>query len=119
MRPAPGGAVVAGRQRHHEVGVEPAQPYVDRAGGEIAGDLVGRGGEHVEHHQPGRRLQGSGEPVGQLAGFVATGFGGHREFTAEGVDVRGEVHDAIVAPPWRQCKPWWRQLGVGYGGEVL
>ncbi|GAB1330419.1 hypothetical protein ACE1SV_47580 [Streptomyces sennicomposti] len=68
----------------------------------------------MEHRQPGRRLQGGGEPFGELAGFVAAGFGGHREFAAEGVDVRGEVHNAIMAPQWHRRKPLWRRRGAGY-----
>ncbi|WP_055597363.1 hypothetical protein [Streptomyces hirsutus] len=55
------GAAVGGR-RPHEVGVQPAQPYVDRARGELAGDLAHRGGEHMTDRR--ERLR-SGDDSGE------------------------------------------------------
>ena len=46
--------------------------------------------------KPGMQLP----TVRQLAGFLPAGFGGHREFVAQAVDIRSEVHDDIVAPQW-------------------
>lgn len=77
---------------HYELGVEAAQPYVDRAGGEVLGYLAHGGGQGVQQGQPGGRLQRSGEPFGEGAGFCAAGFGGYGEFVPEVVDVGREVH---------------------------
>lgn len=100
------GPLLVLRQYHHEVGVEAAQPYVNRAGGEFAGDLVHGGGQHIEQGQTGGRLQRRGQPLGQLAGFVTPGFGGHRQFPVECFDIRREVHDSTMAPLWRHWQAW-------------
>lgn len=95
------------RRRHHELGIEPAQPYVDRTGSQLPGDVAHGRGEHVEQSQPDGGLQGSAEPLGQGAGFVAAGIRGDGEFPPEIVDVRGEVHDAIMAHTWHHVEPYW------------
>ncbi|SCD94572.1 hypothetical protein GA0115253_1024215 [Streptomyces sp. Termitarium-T10T-6] len=98
-----------GRRRrcHHELGIEPAQPYVDRAGSQLPGDVAHGRGEHVEQGQPGGGLQGSTEPLGEGTGFVTAGIRGDGEFPPEVVDVGGEVHDAIMAHGWRHVEPIW------------
>ena len=75
-----------------------AQAQLDRAGRELARDLVGGGRQRIEQHQPDRRLERSGQALGERAGVLAAGVGGDRELAAEVLDVRRQVHGTSMAP---------------------
>ena len=79
-----------------EADVATAQPDVDRAGRQLAGDLLGRRGQRAEQGEPERRLERPGEPLGERARLVAADLCGRHELAAQLVDVGGEVHDDMV-----------------------
>ena len=92
-----GAEVVRGRRgRDDEPEVAAAQPDVDGAGGQLAGDLLGGGGEGAEQRETQRGLQRGGEPLRERARLVAADLGGGHELAAQLLDVGGEVHDVIV-----------------------
>src|SRR5215218_1667933 len=97
-------AVVGRRGGHHEVGLAGAQAQLDRAGRELARDLVGGGGQGVEQHQPGGGLERGGQPLGERAGILAARLGGDEQLAAEVLGVGRQVHDAIVPSLWRHSK---------------
>ena len=109
--------LVAGRRRHDEVGLAGAQAQLDRAGRELARDLVRGGRQRVEQHQPDRRLERRGQPLGERAGVLAAGVGGDGELATEVLDVLGQVHGAIMAPLWCHCKAIMVLPGVGQSGR--
>ena len=94
-RRQPARRLVGRRRRHDEVGLAAAQAQLDRAGRELARDLVGGGRQRVEQHQPDRRLERSGQALGERAGVLAAGVGGDGELATEVLDVG-------ASGPWRQ-----------------
>src|SRR6516165_4123450 len=98
--------------RHDEARIAPAQADVDRAGREVARDLVGRCGQRLEQREPGRRLQRRGQPLGELASLVTGHLGGRGQLLAERCDIRFKFHDASMAPSWRHCKSAWHHNDV-------
>ena len=72
------------RRCDDEVGLACAQAQLDRAGRELARDLVRGGRQGVEQHQPDRRLERSGQALGERAGVVTAGLGGDGEVSAGG-----------------------------------
>src|ERR1035438_5369314 len=99
--------MIGERGRHDETGLTSAKAEIHRARREIAGDLSRRRRQRVQQGEPHRRLQRCGEPLGQGAGVFPSGLGGHRKLMAESVDIRGEIHDAIVAQLWRHSRSEW------------
>ena len=79
--------LVGRRRRHDEVGLTGTQPKLDRAGSELARDLVRGGRERVEQGQSNGRLERGGEALGERAGVLASGLGGYREVAPELLDV--------------------------------
>ena len=90
-----------------EAGLARAQAQLDRAGRELARDLVGGGRQRVQQHQPDRRLERGAQAVGQRAGLIAARFGGDGELAAEVLDIRGQVHGTSVASLWHHVKSRW------------
>ncbi len=87
-----------GRRRdRHELRLAAAQPQLDRAGRQLARDLVGGGRERLEQREPDRRLQRGGQALRQRTGLLAARLGGDGELAAELLDIRREVHDATMA----------------------
>ena len=84
--------------RDGEAEVAAAEPHVDGAGGELAGDLLGRLGQRAQQRQADGGLQRGGEPLRQGAGLLATGVGGGEQVAAELVDEGGEIHDVTMTP---------------------
>ena len=127
---ASGGRRVAGRRlvgrrrRDDELGLAGAQPQLDRARRELARDLVRGARERIEQHQPDRRLQRSGQALGERAGVLAAGVGDDGEFATEVLDERGKFHDASMAPLWHHCntimvRRWRRPARPSFpGGHV-
>ena len=91
--------LVGRRRRHDEVGLAGAQAKLDRAGRELARDLVRGGRERVEQGQPNGRLERGGQALGERPGVLASGLGGDREVALELLDVLGQVHDGISMTP--------------------
>ena len=103
--------LVARGRRHDEVGLAGAQAQLDRAGRELARDLVRGGRQRIEQHQPDGRLERGAQALGERAGLLTSGLGGDRELTAEVLDVLRQVHGASMTPKWCQCNtrvasPW-------------
>ena len=98
------GGPSSGAGHDDELRIGAAQAHLDGAGRELAGDLGGGGGERFEQHQPDRGLERSAQPLGQRAGVLAPGLGGDRELSAEAIDIRCDIHDAIMTPKWHQVK---------------
>jgi hypothetical protein len=91
------GRLLGREPRHHELGVAPGHPDVDRVVLQRAGDL-GRGlGQCLEQHHPCGGVEGQREALGGGLGLGATCGGGVGKVAAEAVDVRCELHDATVA----------------------
>ena len=86
------GRLVGRRRRDDELGLAAAQAQLDRAGRELARDLVGGGRQRVEQHQPDRRVERGGQPLGERAGVLAAGGGGDGELATEVLDVLRQVH---------------------------
>ena len=104
---SPSGGAAAARPRRGssagagvttKLGLAGAQPQLDRAGGELARDVVGGGRQRIEQHQPDRRLERGDEPLGERAGVVAAGVGRDGELAAEVLDVGCQVHGTMMAP---------------------
>ena len=98
------GRLVGRRRRDDEAGLAAAQAQLDRAGRELARDLVGGGRQRIEQHQPDRRVERGGQPLGQLAGVLAARGGGDGELAAEVLHVLRQVHGASMAPRWCHVK---------------
>ena len=90
----------AGARRDDELGLARAQAQLDRAGRQLARDLVRGGRERVEQHQAGRRLQRSRQALGERPGVLAARVGGDGELAVEVLDVRRQVHGASMTPLW-------------------
>ena len=117
------GRLVGRRRRHDEVGLAGAQAQLDRAGRELARDLVRGGRQRIEQHQPDRRLERSGQALGERAGVLAAGVSGDGELATEVLDVRRQVHGTSMAPLWHHVKATMMPSGVSvvrdYGGPKL
>ena len=61
------------RWSHDETGVPAAQPHLDRARREVAGDLVRGRRQGLQQHQPGRRVERRGEALSECASIIAPG----------------------------------------------
>ena len=75
-----------------ELDLASAQPHVDRAGCEVAGDLAGRGRQGVEQHEPRRGIQSGGEPLGDGAGVFRAVRRGIHQLALQVADVLSEFH---------------------------
>ena len=95
----------AGGGDHHELGLAAAQSQLDRSRRQLAGDLVDRRRQRVLQGQPNGRLERCGEPLGQRAGLLPAGLGCGRELPLHVLDVRAQVHGAIMAPLWCHVNP--------------
>jgi hypothetical protein len=89
---------LAARLGDDELHVPPAQPHVDRAGGEIASDLADGRSQNVEQHQPGSGIQSGGEPFGDGAGVVRAVLRGIHQLAVQVADVCSELHGTIMTP---------------------
>jgi hypothetical protein len=93
-----------------ETEVAPAQADVDRAGRQLAGDLLGGAGESAEQRETHRCLQRGGEPLREGAGLVTTDVRGGHELPPQLVDIGREIHDVRMTSNYRQRK--------GYDGTL-
>ena len=78
--------------RDHEVELATVEPDVDAARRHLGGDLGGRLGDGLHQREPGRRVEGEGQPLGGRLGLGAAGLGGREQVAAEAVDVGRDVH---------------------------
>src|SRR5262249_51466800 len=62
--------------------------------------------------QPQHRVQRGGQPFGERAGLIATGFGGDGQLTLHLFDVLVQVHGTSMAPSWHIVKCPWHIYGV-------
>ena len=92
-----------------ELDLASAQPQVDRAGREVAGDLADRGRQGVEQHEPRRGIQSGGEPLGDGAGVLRAVLRGIHQLALQVADVLSEFHGTIVTPQWCHVKLSWCQ----------
>ena len=99
----PAGSSPGGR-RDDELGLARAQAQLDRAGRQLARDLVRSRRQRVEQHQPDRRLERSGQALGERPGIFAARVGGDGQLATELVDVLGDIHGAIMTSHWRHIK---------------
>ena len=83
------------RWRDDELDLATAQPQVDRAGSEVAGDLADRGRQGVEQHEPRRGIQAGGESLGDGASVVRAVLRGVHQLALQVGDVLSKVHGTI------------------------
>jgi hypothetical protein len=76
------------------------------------GDLVRGGGQRLQQREPGGRLERRGEALSQRTSLLTARSSGDHEPTAEMIDIRLKVNDAIMALLWRHnkstCATKWR-----------
>ena len=101
-----------GGRSDDEADVPAAEPHVDGAGRDLAGQLLGRMRQRAEQHQADRGLQRGGEPLRQGAGLLATGVGRGQQVPPELFDEGREIHDVTMTPLWRHTQARWRRGGV-------
>ena len=92
--------LVGGRRRDDEVGLARAQAQLDRAGRQLARDLIRGSRERIEQHQPDRRLERSRQALGERSRVLAARVRGHGELAMEVLDVRRQVHGVSMTPLW-------------------
>ena len=92
-----GGRRVGRRRGHHELELPPPETQLHRPRGKLAGDLLGGDGQRVLQREPDRRIEWSGEALGDGPGFLAPRLGGHGQLALELVDVQCEIHGSILA----------------------
>jgi hypothetical protein len=90
--------------RHRELGIATAQLHVDRAGREIAGDLLGRVGQRLEQRQADRGFQRRGQALGKSFRVLATRGGRHTKLVTYRIHVWLQLHDVMVTSMWCHCK---------------
>ena len=88
------GRLVGRRRRDDEAGLAAAQAQLDRAGRELAGDLVGGGRQRVEQRQPDRRLE-------RRRSAARPARGRPRRLRRRRRRARAEVLDVRASGPWR------------------
>jgi hypothetical protein len=83
---------------HDELRVPPPQPQLDRTRRQLAGDLLGGRGQHVLQGEADGGVERGDEPLGQRPGIVTARLGGHRQLAMDVLDIRPQVHDAMMMP---------------------
>ena len=103
--------LVIRRAGHDELDLAPAEPHVDRAGCEVAGDLGGRGRQRIEQHEPRGGVEAAREPLGDRARLLRAALHGIGELPLQIADVRAEIHrhhdDTTVVSCQAQVTPLW------------
>lgn len=98
--------------RDNELGVASAEAHIDRARCELAGDLARGDRQCLQQNEPGSRLEGRGEALGEGAGLLTACFGGNFKLVLKIVDVLSQIHDTIVMSVRRHVKSKTAQVDV-------
>jgi len=97
---------ICGRERHHELGVTASQSQLDRPRCELGGDLLRRRGQGVLQGKPDRRVERRGETLCERTSLVSPCLGGDLQLVVDALDVRSDIHGAMMASSRCQCQPF-------------